>query len=289
MKKLSKLRLFTKLNVLKKWQKLLLLTLTFSICFVGWIIWGNLSLEVTQYTITSDRIPHPFDDFRIVQISDLHNAQFGADNSQLLKKIRVQKPDIIVITGDFVDSRRTDIPLAVNFARQAVQIAPVYYIPGNHEAGIDYIGLYRELKSVGVTLLLDEGVKLEREQSYIHLLGLVDDSFRKKQTVKEALISLMPADNSYTVVLSHRPEAFAEYVSSKADLVLCGHVHGGQFRLPFVGGLYAPGQGVFPKYDAGLYVDGQTNMVISRGIGPSRFPFRLNNRPEIVVVTLKNG
>jgi len=266
-----------------------LLTTVFALCFIGWVIWGNLSLEVTRYTITSDRIPQDFDNFRIVQISDLHNAQFGTDNSRLLEKIRKQKPDIIVITGDFVDFYKTNISVSVSFARQAVQIAPVYYIPGNHESGIDYKTLYSELESVGVTLLLDEGVKMERGQSYIHLLGLVDDSFRKKQTVKEALLSLMPNDDSYSVVLSHQPKHFDEYVACQADLVLTGHIHGGQFRLPFVGGLYAPGQGIFPKYDAGLFVEGRTNMIISRGVGPSRFPFRLNNRPEIVVVTLKKG
>lgn len=266
-----------------------MLAVTFTLCFISWVIWGNLTLEITQYTITSDRIPEDFDNFRIVQISDLHNAQFGEDNARLLEKIRAQKPDIIVITGDFVDFYKTNIAVSVSFARQAVQIAPVYYIPGNHESGIDYKALYSELKSVGVTVLLDESISLQRGESQIQLIGLVDISFRKKQTTQEALLPLMPADDSYTVVLSHRPGDFAEYIACKADLVLTGHVHGGQFRLPFIGGLYAPGQGIFPKYDAGLFVEGRTNMIISRGVGPSRFPFRLNNRPEIVVVTLKNG
>lgn len=289
MKKLKELKLFTKLKSLKKWQKFLLLAVTFILCFIGWIIWGNLTLEVTQYTITSDRIPEGFDNFKIVQISDLHNAQFGEDNARLLEKIRVQKPDIIVITGDFVDSYNPDANVSVSFARQATQIAPVYYIPGNHESRIDYKGLYNELKAVGVTVLPDESISLQREEAQIQLIGLVDISFRKKQTTQEALLPLMPTDDSYTILLSHRPDQFDEYVACGPDLVLTGHTHGGQFRLPFIGGLFTHGQGVFPKYDAGLFTQGRTNMIISRGLGPSRFPFRLNNRPEIVVVTLKNG
>ena len=289
LKKLRKPKLFTKLNNLKKWQKRLLIFAALALCFIGWIIWGNLSLQVTQYTITSDRIPEDFDNFRIVQISDLHNAQFGEDNSRLLAKIREQKPDIIVITGDFVDSYNPNPDISLSLARQAVEIAPVYYIPGNHEARIDYKSLYTELKAIGVTLLLDESVSLSRKNSQIKLIGLIDLGFRSQQTTTDALMPLMPADDRYTVVLSHQPGEFNQYVACKPDLVLTGHVHGGQFRLPFLGGLYAPGQGVFPKYDAGLFVEGRTNMIISRGIGPSRFPFRLNNRPEIVVVTLKNG
>ena len=289
LKKLRKPKLFTKLNNLKKWQKRLLIFAALALCFIGWVIWGNLSLQVTQYTITSDRIPEDFDNFRIVQISDLHNAQFGEDNSRLLEKIRAQKPDIIVLTGDFVDSYKPNVSISVSFARQATQIAPVYYIPGNHELRIDYNGLYSELTAVGVTVLLDESISIQRNAAQIQLIGLVDISFRKKQTTQKALLPLMPTDDTYTLVLSHQPGQFDDYVACKADLVLSGHVHGGQIRLPFIGGLYSPGQGLFPKYDAGLFVEGRTNMIISRGIGPSRFPFRINNRPEIVVVTLKNS
>jgi predicted MPP superfamily phosphohydrolase len=286
---LKKLELLTKLKSLKKRQKLLLCTAVLLLCFTGWVIWGNISLQVTEYTIASDRIPDDFDNFRIVQISDLHNAEFGADNVRLLEKIREQNPDIIVITGDIVDSRRTNLSIALSFAEQAVQIAPTYYVPGNHEGRLNYRFISKSLQNVGVIPLLDKRISLTRQGEKISLLGLIDDNCRPKGTTEDALISLMEETDSYTLLLSHRPTFFDDYVASGADLVLTGHIHGGQFRLPFIGGLYAPGQGLLPKYDAGLFTEGQTNMIISRGLGNSAFPFRINNRPEIVVVTLKKG
>ncbi len=289
MKKLKELQLLAKFKALKKWKKILIFTALFFTIFIGWIIWGNLSLQVTEYTITSDRIPDDFDNFRIVQISDLHNAQFGEDNAQLLEKIRKQKPDIIVITGDLVDSYHPNMDVALSFARQATQIAPVYYITGNHEHRLDYKDIGKQLEDVGVTALFNESITLTRGDDQISLLGMLDTSLRKNPARENTLSDLIPTDGSYTVLLAHRPECFDSYVLCGVDLALTGHVHGGQFRLPFVGGLYAPGQGAFPTYDAGLFTEGQTNMIISRGVGPSRFPFRLNNRPEIVVVTLKNG
>jgi predicted MPP superfamily phosphohydrolase len=256
---------------------------------IAWIAWGNTALQVTQYTIASPRLPDGFSGFRIVQISDLHNAQFGEDNIRLIEKLRAMKPDIIVITGDLVDSRRTNLPVALSFAEQAVQIAPTYYVPGNHEGRLNHISIGNSLQKVGVIPLYDKSVSLTRQGEEIHLLGLLDDNCRPEGSTEEALSALMADKEGYTLLLSHRPTFFDAYVTSGADLVLTGHVHGGQFRLPFVGGLYTPGQGLFPKYDAGLYTEGRTHMVISRGLGNSAFPFRINNRPEIVVVTLEKG
>ena len=274
---------------LKKRHSLLIVAGLLLICLIVWIAWGNTALEVTRYTISSSRIPEGFDGFRIVHISDLHNESFGDQNCRLIDKIQEEKPDIIVITGDIVDSRRTDLPVAVDFAEQAVQIAPTYYIPGNHEGRLDYKAISKALQNVGVIPLLDQAVTLTRNGDSIHLLGLIDENCRPNGTMADALDHLMAQTEGFTVLLSHRPTFFDIYVQAGADLVLTGHVHGGQFRLPFLGGLYTPGQGLFPKYDAGLFAEGQTNMLISRGLGNSAFPFRINNRPEIVVVTLQKA
>lgn len=274
---------------LKTGHKLLIVAGILLICLIIWVAWGNTALEVTEYTIASSRLPEGFDGFRIVHISDLHNAQFGEENCRLIAKIQEEKPDIIVITGDIVDSRRTDLPVAVDFAEQAVQIAPTYYIPGNHEGRLDYKAISKALQNVGVIPLLDQAVTLTRNGDSIHLLGLIDENCRPNGTMADALDHLMAQTEGFTVLLSHRPTFFDIYVQAEADLVLTGHVHGGQFRLPFLGGLYTPGQGLFPKYDAGLFAEGQTNMLISRGLGNSAFPFRINNRPEIVVVTLQKA
>ncbi len=261
-----------------------------------WIIWGNTALMISTVAISDVRIPSEFSGFRIVQISDLHNAEFGEGNKILLQKISGAKPDIIVITGDLVDSRHTDMDVALDFVKKAVEIAPVYYVTGNHEARLSQ---YKELKicleETGVIVLEDEAVQLERNGGTVTLIGLSDPKFTIKgdafnevtAMVSTKLNNLMNDEQDYTILLSHRPELFDAYVSCGVDLVLSGHAHGGQFRLPLVGGLFVPNQGLFPKYDAGLYTDGSTNMVVSRGIGNSIIPVRFNNRPEIVLVELK--
>ena len=260
-----------------------------------WILWGNTALMVNEIIISSGHIPSVFSSFRIAQVSDLHNAEFGEDNEKLLQMLSECDPDIIVITGDLVDANHTDIDVALAFADEAVKIAPTYYVTGNHEAVISrYDVLKSGLETAGVIVLEDEAISLERNGDSIILIGLSDPDATIKgdlfgevpAMVSTKLRSLMEGNSGYTVLLSHRPELFETYVSNSIDLVLSGHAHGGQFRLPFVGGLIAPNQGLLPKYDAGLYTGCNTKMVVSRGIGNSIIPIRFNNRPEIVVVTL---
>lgn len=270
---------------LEYWPLLLSLVL-FVISLAIFLHWNNTALQVTNYTISSERIPGSFDGFKIVQISDLHNTEFGKGNSRLLDKIREQAPDIIVITGDIVHASPMDI--ALSFAQQVTQIAPTYYVPGNHEHRMDYASLFAGLQEAGVTLLLNQSTVIEKNGAQLCLLGIEDPKFYPDEAVEEKLLPLI-CEDAYHILLSHRPELFDTYVQCGADLVFTGHAHGGQFRLPFVGGLYAPSQGIFPKYDAGVFTEEKTNMVVSRGIGNSSFPFRLFNRPEIVVVTLKTA
>lgn len=143
-------------------------------------------------------------------------------------------------------------------------------------------------------VLEDEAVQLEHNSGFVTLIGLSDPNFtigndifnEVPAMISTKLNDLMEDETGYTILLSHRPELFDTYVSCGVSLVLSGHAHGGQFRLPLIGGLVAPNQGIFPKYDAGLYTNGSTSMVVSRGIGNSIIPFRFNNRPEIVLVEL---
>ena len=279
----------------KRRKCLILLLAVIGIVLIIWTLWGNTALQVNEITVTSDRIPPAFSGFRIAQVSDLHNAEFGEGNAELLQMLSECGPDIIVITGDLVDSSRTDIDVALAFAGEAVKIAPTYYVTGNHEVAISQYDLLEAgLETAGVIVLEDEAISLEYQGESIMLIGLSDPDATIKgdlfgevpAMVSTKLRNLMDGDSGYTVLLSHRPELFETYVSSGVDLVLSGHAHGGQFRLPFVGGLIAPNQGLFPKYDAGLYAGGDTNMVVSRGIGNSIIPIRFHNRPEIVVVEL---
>lgn len=264
------------------------------ILLIVWIVCGNTALMVNEITIVSGKLPDSFSGYRIAQISDLHNAEFGDDNAVLLEMLKDTDPDIILITGDLIDSRNTNIEIGIAFAAQAVQIAPTYYVTGNHEARIPtYDKLKTGLETAGAVVLENERITVERSGESITLIGIDDPSFLTDYLTGDAaavtervLQSLISEADRYTLLLSHRPELFDVYAAEGIDLVFSGHAHGGQFRLPFIGGIVAPGQGLFPKYDAGLYTEGATNMVVSRGIGNSILPFRINNRPEIVVVEL---
>ena len=262
---------------------------------MAWTVWGNTALMVSTISISSSHIPAAFSGFRIAQISDLHNAEFGKNNAELLKLLSESRPDIIVITGDLIDANHTDVGIALGFAQESVRIAPTYYVTGNHEAASpQYDTLKAGLEEEGVIVLEDEAISLERGGETISLIGLADPDFTVKGEmfgeapvmVSAKLKNLNDGEGKYTIMLSHRSELFETYVNCGIDLVFAGHAHGGQFRLPFIGGVIAPNQGLFPKYDAGLYTDGGTNMVVSRGIGNSIIPLRFNNRPEIVLVEL---
>ena len=260
-----------------------------------WTIWGNTALMVSTVTVSSNRIPTAFNGFLIAQVSDLHNAVFGENNAELLQILSECKPNIIVVTGDLVDAEHTDIDVALDFAKEAAQIAGTYYVTGNHEGSLSqYDELKTGLESMGVVVLEDASMQLEYNGEKVTLIGLSDPSFTLKGNmlrevpamVDTKLRGLIGDKDDYTILLSHRPELFETYVNCGVDLVLSGHAHGGQFRLPFIGGLVAPNQGLFPKYDAGLYTKGDTNMIVCRGLGNSIIPIRFNNRPEIVLLEL---
>ena len=280
---------------MKRKSKTILTLISFLlIIFIGWTLWGNTALEVNEYEIVSDRIPQGFDGFRIAQVSDLHNAEFGEGNSKLIQLLSQTEPDIILLTGDLIDSRQTNIKIALAFVQEAMKIAPVYFVSGNHEARVsEYEDLKMGLAEAGVIVLENQKVEITREGESITLMGIDDPSFQEsylfgdaESVARQAIDDLQNESDGYTILLSHRPELFELYVETGMDLVFSGHAHGGQFRLPFIGGLVAPNQGFFPKYDAGLFSEENTNMIVSRGVGNSIVPLRFNNRPEIIVVML---
>ena len=251
--------------------------------------WENTALTLTAYEI--DGAPEGLDGLKIAQVSDLHNAQMGENNEKLLSLLKSAAPHLIVITGDMIDSRRTDLDVALAFAEEAVRIAPCYYVTGNHEARCEEYPAFKEgLALRGVTVLDGARATINYEGETLTLIGVGDPSFTATQTESEqsvtqtALRALVREEDGYTVLLSHRPELFETYAECGVDLVFSGHAHGGQIRLPLVGGVIAPNQGLFPKYDAGVYTSAKTRMIVSRGIGNSAFPFRLGNRPEVVIV-----
>lgn len=281
----------------KKFKIILAVVSILFVALVVWMAWGNTALELNEYTISSEEIPAQFSGFRIAHISDLHCSQIGKDNKNLLTMLEATKPDIIAITGDLFDESKSETQeISYNFVSQALKIAPCYYVTGNHEARFtEFDTLMAQLTEMGVIVLDDLSVEYTLGNQVIHIAGINDPSFEtgylfgdSASVVNEKLLELK-TNNTFQLLLSHRPELFEVYSKNGIDLVLTGHAHGGQFRLPFIGGLFAPNQGFFPEYDSGLYTDGQTQMIVSRGIGNSRFPFRINNRPEIILIELHSA
>lgn len=263
--------------------------------FAGvWAIWQNKAIGITTYEI--DCVKNPgLNGFTIVQISDFHNERFGENQKKILEKISECNPDMIAVTGDFIDCRRTDVDAAMEFIAGAVKIAPVYYVPGNHERWVqeEYDQLCQQMREAGVHLMVNTVEYISYGDGKIACMGIEDPDFyyvsgedNKKEAVKNNIEALEYEESDFTLLLSHRPELFDVYVEEKLDAVLTGHAHGGQFRLPFLGGLAAPNQGLFPEYDAGMFEKEGTHMIVSRGLGNSIIPLRINNPPEIVVLKL---
>jgi predicted MPP superfamily phosphohydrolase len=274
-----------------------LLGIAFIIAIVSlFCVWQNNDITTTQITYNNAKIPMEFNGYSIVQISDLHNKEFGKNQGRLLQKVKAISPDIIVVTGDLVDRRKYDLDTAMIFIKGAVDIAPIYFVSGNHEAWSgDYKNISQRLLSCGVTILDDNKVKLIKDEAKIEILGLSDPDFStssymegtNSSKLKEQL-RILSDDSVFQILLSHRPELIDVYASENIDMIFSGHAHGGQIRIPFIGGLVAPDQGLFPKYTSGVYTQNKSTLLVSRGLGNSIIPVRIFNRPEIVVVTLQS-
>ena len=272
---------------------LISILLIFLVCL--YLYYENNYLQVSNYTIESDKIPKDFNKFKIVHISDFHNTKSKKLKDNLIKEIKNNKPNIIALTGDLIDANKTDIDIAISFVKKINNVAPIYYVTGNHEANINnYDELKEKLKNNKVIVLDDNVEKLKINDKEINLIGINDpqmshnDYSKDSVIVKDKLISIQYNKNNFNILLSHRPELIKTYAEYSFDLVLSGHAHGGQIRIPFIGGLVAPNQDLFPKYTSGIYEVANTKMIVSRGIGNSILPFRIYNRPELVVIELNN-
>ena len=243
---------------------------------------------------------------RIAQISDLHSKEFGKNNNTLYKVIIEQEPDIIVATGDLIDSNMKRINEIIEFCSRLNKRVPVYYILGNNEmrcSGVNEI--VEKLKQKNINVLENEIATIKIKDNIINILGLAEKRVDKGEMFYSKINSRYEIENfdslfrklenliGIKIVLSHYPENY-EYVGDYSyskynfDIMFSGHAHGGQFILPGLGGVFAPGQGLFPKYYKGIY--GKKNkLVVSRGLGNSGFPLRLFNRPDLVIVDIVNN
>lgn len=278
-------------------SKITIAFLLVAIILILFLYFENNTITINKITISSNRIPGQFNGYKIVHLSDLHGKSFGENQDKLVKKIKEAYPDLIVFTGDLVDSRRYNEKNSIGLMKQLTKIAPVYYVTGNHEwRSGRFFELQEALIENGVKVLLNSFDKIKRGKDTIHIIGIDDPSsdyegHREDQITKDRIEFAMAGiekENAFTILLSHRPEKFALYSLFAIDVIFTGHAHGGQVRLPLIGGLVAPHQGLFPKYTSGKYTKDSSVMVVSRGLGNSIFPQRIFNRPEIVVIKLLN-
>ena len=246
-------------------------------------------LSVSCYEYLNNKLQH---EITIVQLSDLHNAQFGKDNCRLLEKIEQESPDMILMTGDMLNSYEESTDIVMNLVRNASRIAPVYYSMGNHE--IEYMEnfesntLKKQLEEAGAVVLDGEYIDTELAGQQIRIGGIygyVLDHEWEDGSEQRFMEDFQDTDR-FKILLSHIPEGLLLWKSMEywdVDLVFSGHVHGGQMRLPFVGGLYDPEEGFFPTYTKGMFQCGNGTMILSAGLGTSGGIPRINNLPDLVV------
>ncbi|SFC16212.1 metallophosphoesterase [Clostridium uliginosum] len=273
---------------------MLLLGLTITSTF---IYFDNNLLKVSKYKVKSKKIPREFNNFKLMHLSDLHSKSFGKDNSKLIKKIYMENPNIIVMTGDMVNKYDTEFDEFLRLAEELSKKYAIYYIVGNHEQRLkkdNLIFLINQLRKLGIRVLNNEKIKLIKGEEFINLYGMSIPllyykvgknkvNFRE-DTMKELLGNYN--DKNYSILLTHNPLYFDTYAKYNVDLTLCGHVHGGMIRLPFIGAILSPERKFFPKYNSGEYEINKKKLIVSRGIGHSMPGIRILNRPEIVIITL---
>lgn len=258
------------------------------LAFASLLLDSRFRLVTTHYTLASARLPEQFDGFRIVQLSDVHGALFGDGNARLLERVRLESPDIIALTGDLADEY-TDMEVIDGLLGALREIAPVYYVSGNHEwAGELLPELEPLFEKHGVNYLRNECVTLERGGESIVLAGVEDPNGWRDMLEPDEVVDIIRKNHgdAFTVLLGHRNYWAEQYPDLPVDLILCGHAHGGIIRLPLLGGALGTNRVLFPDYIDGAHEVGQYTLIISRGLGGTMLPPRFLNNPEVVSVTL---
>lgn len=268
------------------------------VCSIGYLLYGNFYVDIQHFDINTDKLPDSFNNYLIAHIADYHNRGSALVDKQILSSLQEEKPDIIVITGDLIDCEKLDVDKALSFADELCDIAPVYFVAGNHEANVSkfnftgFCYLINGLKELGVTFLRNDFVKISNEAGdTFNLYGIHDPYFYGgyEQVFQRTEILCDELDmniDEFNVLLAHHPETLAVYKKFKIDVVFSGHAHGGQITL-FGTPIVAPDQKLFPPYTEGLYRAGVTKLIVSRGIGYSNFPLRVFCNPHLVYAEFK--
>ncbi len=269
----------------------LILVLLLLAALALFFLWQQNGLKIQTVEISSPSLPAAFDGLRIVHLSDLHGKEFGADSETLLKEVAALQPDLIAITGDLID-QESQFDMLPALAEGLTAIAPTYYVTGNHEWAVKRINELKELLTACGVRVLTNGYEIwEKDGATLAIAGVDDPNGPADQKTGDVLRQEIDAD--YTILLSHR-NTVEEYAGWGYDLVLCGHGHGGIFRIPLLDrGVLGVNRELFPDYDAGLYsFEGGGFCFVSRGLGSNTVPFhafRLFNRPDLPLLILHSG
>ena len=282
-------------------KKKVLTILIIILALISFLYFSNNYLSTSFYEVTSNEIPKNFNNYKIVQISDLHSKYFGKKQSYLISKINKINPDIIVFTGDMYDGNRDEniscIKPAIDLINELSKNYPIYYVTGNHEYDNKF---HKEFQNSikhkqNVFYLSEDVIEIKKDNESIFLTGIDDVSFYSTKDISfyRTLLNLSDkANKGFNILLSHRPYEIKKLLSkTNYDLILSGHNHGGQIAIPFIlpNGIYSPSETFFPKYTKGIHQIGKNQLILSRGLGNSRFPFRVFNPPEIVTIMLKSS
>ena len=251
--------------------------------FISYLFFQLESVAVTKYMVQVKNLPSSFSGFTILHLTDLHSKEYGNNQKRLINLINRFEFDLVAVTGDMVDQYNPEVFPAVRLIQGLPKNKPVYFVSGNHDWWTENI-ILEPLLSEGVHIIENSNQKLTRGDQHVWIMG-VDDPYLGKDNLDLALEGT--GDLSPKLLLAHAPNIFSSAVQSKVDLVMAGHTHGGQVRLPFLGAIIAPGQGFFPEFDYGLFSSDNTTMIINGGLGESVLPVRFFNRPEIVLITLE--
>lgn len=243
-------------------------------------------LQNSYYNITNEKIPNEFDGFKIVQLSDLHNCYFGPiKHNYLINRVNKENPDVILITGDFFDVEKYENSLTI--IKKLSEKYPVYFVAGGHEYHVpEYSTLKSKMIKAGVHVIDNKREKIYHNGKKIYVTGMLDPTFYNGcLEISKNILKEHQSEDTFNILLAHRPDLFDLYTSYNYDLIFSGHAHGGQVRI-FNQGLYAPNQGILPKYTSGIHSKNDKHLIINRGCGWHSLFIKVNNRPEIVVCTL---
>lgn len=275
---------------MKKIRHLLALLALFALA-AGFVYWQNFTLQVEPVELFFESLPPQFDGLRVAELSDLHGRSFGKNNVRLLRTLQKARPDMICICGDLFDEK-TDLTMLEPLLTGLTDIAPVYYVTGNHEWQVKNLReILQKMRAWGVTVLENEGRVLSRGGAEMVVAGVHDPCGPYDMKTPAALVRELRSaqGNDFILMLSHRNDELAMWSQLGVQLVLSGHCHGGVVRLPFAGGVFGTRRELFPEYDAGVYRQDGTTLFVSRGLGYTNVHFRLFNRPHVPIMILRSG